>query len=251
MAANNSATLSTLLAAHLPAIRLDRPVLDYLTFILNELLPSIYSAAALSTHISDLLLNQELVDTRQEADAACQRLWANLIQSGLVKPRERKVGASAAAAVAKGAVEERKEAEDEEEAGESLPYDPFVTVKHAAASRKPHKKTAHPTAHPSSASTTATASSVLARPSDLAVSSSATTADSFTTAELDIGYQCDALYPADGMYYPAIITALPRLTYRPAASDVLALRQLRMARLIQHTQCPLTYQRRCYGRYGG
>ena len=211
---SQSHTLSTLLAAQLPAIRLDRPVLDYLTFILNELLPSLYSASSLSTHISDLLLNQELVDTRPEADAACQRLWSNLLQGGLVKPRERKVGASAAAsAVAKGAVEERKEAQDDEEAGEAVPYDPFVTVKQAAASRRPQKKTPHTATH-SNASTgvaTTTSSSVLPRPSDLAVSSPAAAppSDSSTTAELDIGYQCDALYPADGAYYPAIITALP------------------------------------------
>ena len=210
---NNSSSLSTLLAAHLPAVRLDRPVLDYLTFIVNELLPSIYSAASLTTHISDLLIDQELVDTRQEADSTCQRVWAAMLQAGLAKPRERKVGASAAAAVLKGAVEERKEAEDEEEAGETLAYDPFVTVKHAAASRKPNKKASHTTAAGSGSSSAVAptaASVVLSRPSDLAVSSIASApSDASATAELDIGYQCDALYPGDGMYYPAIITALP------------------------------------------
>jgi len=205
---NNSVALSNLLSTHLPAVRLDRPVLDYLTFILNELLPSIYSAASLSTHISELLLNQELVDSRQEADSTCQRLWSQLLQSGLVKPRERKVGGGGGGGVVKGVVEESKQAEEEEDAGESLPYDPFVTVKHAAASRKPQKKPTQPTST-STTSNTTTTSSVLSRPSDHAVSSAAATDDTATTAELDIGYQCDALYPADNKYYPAIITALP------------------------------------------
>ena len=203
-AATASTVLPTLLQSTFPS--LDQPVLDYFTAILLDLLPSIHSAAALSTHFADLLIHQEVVDTPQDADSTCHSLFASLLRSSLVKAKALKSSPSphstsspsSAPSPSKPSPSFPEEKAADPSSSEEPLYDPFVTVAVAQTTRK--AKRALPTPATSAPRPT------LSSPSDDApppLSSS-----SSPPPDVDIGYACDALYPSDQQYYAAIITAI-------------------------------------------
>ena len=210
-----SVALPSILLSSFPT--LDAPVVDYLTAILIDLLPTLHSASTLSSLFSSLLLNQELVDSPPLADQACISLYSQLTRANLVKPRATRATApspssSAAAKPAPLPIESKETEPDPADASSELPYDPFVTIAVASTSRKP-RRTVHPAAPSTtlprpSLPSTSSPSSAPSPPSDASSSPSSSSSSSSASPDIDIGYACDALYPSDSLYYPAIVTAL-------------------------------------------
>ena len=215
-AAAVSPAVSSALSDVLPPV--DQPVLDYFTAIVVDLLPAVHSPAALASQLSDLLLNQECVDTQQQADAMAAAVWQRLLARNLVKAKTVKAVAPAPAASAAAAspsasapvrADERKEESEETAAADGdaeldLPYDPFVTVKVAQTSHRQRRSVA--------AQQTGTAAAAGARrvsqPDAAAAADVSEEPSSSPAPDIDIGYQCEALYPSDSRYYSAIITSL-------------------------------------------